>query len=275
MVELADTPDLGSGVFGREGSSPSLGTMKKKVCVVSIMRNEKYFLPIWLNYYSKHIPKEDIYIIAHNNTDNSLDNIDVNIIEFKTDHFTTQLQNDKYTEVRKELHKKYEWVLFADADEIVLPDSNLFPRGLPQYIKHIEDNDIATVRCHGYQIIHDMEYEPDLDVSRPVLFQRSLWMPDRLYQKASLSSVFVNLDLGYHTCLDGSFLDRRLYLLHLHYADYRIKCERLKQWKTANRKDNNVTGAQNKIDEKEVEDKIKNLASRRKTERIPNHLNGV
>ena len=45
MVKLADTPDLGSGALGREGSSPSPSSERKKPNLCSA-----FFVPAYRRY---------------------------------------------------------------------------------------------------------------------------------------------------------------------------------------------------------------------------------
>lgn len=47
MAELVDAPDLGSGVFGREGSSPFIRTQNKKSQAIALL-SRSFFIEILL-----------------------------------------------------------------------------------------------------------------------------------------------------------------------------------------------------------------------------------
>jgi hypothetical protein len=44
----------------------------RKIAAFTMVKNEKWFLPIWLNYYTKFIDERDIYVLDHASTDGSI-----------------------------------------------------------------------------------------------------------------------------------------------------------------------------------------------------------
>ena len=76
-----------------------MSNQKKDFAVFSICKNEKFYLPKFINHYSKFIDKEDIYILDHMSEDGSTKNLDVNVLpvnhDIAFDHFwlKTTVQN--------------------------------------------------------------------------------------------------------------------------------------------------------------------------------------
>ena len=55
--------------------------MKKKCAVFTMVKNENYFLPIWLKHYKKFFSNEDIFILDHQSNDGSIISTDVTIYQ--------------------------------------------------------------------------------------------------------------------------------------------------------------------------------------------------
>ena len=94
--------------------------MKKKCAVFTIVKNENYFLPIWLKHYKKYFNNSDIYVLDHQSNDGSTNNLDVNVIriDYKLafdHHWLVQTVQQQQTKLLEE----YESVLFAEVDEII------------------------------------------------------------------------------------------------------------------------------------------------------------
>ncbi|HKS48356.1 MAG TPA: hypothetical protein VJT49_25245 [Amycolatopsis sp.] len=109
-------------------------------------------------------------------------------------------------------------MLCTDVDEIVAPD----PRGGDpgDYIDRFTGD---YVTCTGYEILHQRDTEPPLDLARPVLDQRSTWFPNPLYSKPLPARVPMAWRGGFHERVDGQRRSEpSLYLIHLHRGDYEI-----------------------------------------------------
>jgi hypothetical protein len=186
--------------------------------VMTIVRNERVFLPIWLRYYSKFFRAGDIYVLDHQCTDGSTDGGGFVRIPVSQSMFGASWQRDVVQHHQHELIDRYDVVLYAEADEIVAPD----PRhcDLGTYIDRF-DQDFVT--CQGYEILHMKENEPALDLSKPVLAQRSTWYHNPLYSKSLLARVPMLWDGGFHERMDKrTDNDPHLYLIHLHRMDYDV-----------------------------------------------------
>ncbi|CAF3325164.1 unnamed protein product [Rotaria sp. Silwood1] len=117
--------------------------------VFTICRNEPGYLPIWLKYYRRYFADEDIYILDNDSNDGSTSNLPVNVIRVHSekyfDHYwlVETIQN----KLRDLLKSGYKYVLFAEIDEIIIPDPAKYPLGLIDYINR---TNISVVRVKAY-----------------------------------------------------------------------------------------------------------------------------
>ena len=206
---------------------------KKQLAAFTIVQNEDFFLDIWVNYYSKTIPKEDLYILNHNSaTKSSLESLDrhrksgVNIIPvhrfFSFDHGWLR---DTVQFFQSFLLQSYDVVAFAESDEILVPNPELHPYGLKEYVvRRFAEKDLSSLKCVGYSLEHDPAKEPCIDLSKPVFNQRKFWRYDTIYNKTLISKVPCKWVYGVHL-LEGSVQPKvsyDLFLVHLHKLDYEL-----------------------------------------------------
>jgi len=201
--------------------------MKKNVCVFTIVRNEKIFLPIWFKYYSQFFNIDDIYIIDDTSTDNSVDfykteQIITTYNEFAYDH---NYLRDTVNLNRIKLLGRYNYVIFTEVDEILI-HLNL---KLNEYIDVLNENNIPYSTTLGYEIYHKMDIEPNYDPNLKILDQRNFWFKHELYDKCLISNQIFNYEGGFHF-IQGinkyDYLDSNLYMIHLHRFDYFLHMER-------------------------------------------------
>ena len=202
--------------------------------VFTMMSNEKVMLPIWLSYYSRYFKGEDIYVLTHNSQEEhmreSREKFKFNELERNyREIFDTSQQLHIVKEFQKELLSKYDYVLYTDVDEIVVPDPDLYI-GLDSFIDQCTDD---YVYCKGYEIVHNRELESDLDISQPLLQQRKYWAFNITTSKPLLSKVPLSWINGFHQLTEHTNddvvkakIDPRLYLLHLKRIDWNMAKDR-------------------------------------------------
>ena len=202
---------------------PSASGAKRKCAIFVMVKNENVFLPIWLKYYSRAIDGKDIYVFDHRTTDGSVEKCK-NDYAFNTIHLDYPLSFDhlwfKFVAdtVQKKLLNHYEYVIFTDIDEIILPDVNKY-RDLNDYIQKLHQD---YVRCSGYDLIHlPHKDEPPYNTSQSVLSQRRFWYQTHWYNKTLISRKPLNWEVGFHEVrnLDAE-VDPDLMLIHLHKLDF-------------------------------------------------------
>ena len=220
--------------------------MKKKCAVFTIVKNEKFFLPIWLKHYAKYFDQADIYILDHQSTDGSTNNLRCNVVpvhnELAFDHqwLCNTIQN-----FQSELLNKYNAVLFAESDELIYTLGDL---RLNDYIDNFINSSSNYVTCVAYEVKQDLENEPKYDSNRGIFLQRKNWYRHELYDKTLLTKIPLTYSFGFHTCNYPKVFDNNLFLCHLHRFDFPLMLERHEERATKwNLKDDKGAGFHHRI----------------------------
>ncbi|CAF3350950.1 unnamed protein product [Rotaria sp. Silwood1] len=167
--------------------------------VFTICRNEPGYLPIWLKYYRRYFADEDIYILDNDSNDGSTSNLPVNVIRVHSekyfDHYwlVETIQN----KLRDLLKSGYKYVLFAEIDEIIIPDPAKYPLGLIDYINR---TNISVVRVKAYDVRHNATSESTLKLNESILQQRRYWTRRHHYDKPLLTNKLLHWSPGFHYC---------------------------------------------------------------------------
>lgn len=202
-------------------------SMKKPRAVFTIQHNEKVFLPIWLKHYSQFFDPEDIYVISHKTNPEIMEPIKA---EFK---FQEEKREDgdkffnhdflRHTAIHKQklLLEKYETVLFAEADEIIIAKDGFLDKLMDNFQKDF-------TYCEGYEVIHKPDEEGAIDLSKPLLQQRKYWGKNHYYDKPLLSKIPLYWVIGFHTLEPDPHSPEEkkknmdLMLIHLKRMDWNI-----------------------------------------------------
>ena len=139
------------------------------------------------------------------------------------------------------LLRSYEWVLFAEVDEFVLPMPGACPAGqtLLDYVRGLGENPPPAVRATGFEVIQQDDevpvpgivYESGSNFSLTagdLIGSRDWGYYSRMYSKTLLASVPLNWTFGFHS-VEGTALEvaqaspsSTLALVHLHRADFAL-----------------------------------------------------
>ena len=188
----------------------------------TIVQNESFFLPRWLDYYGRHFDASDLYVLDHNSTDGSTTGLEgrCQVIRIHRnvsfDHYWLKRTVEHFQAF---LLKSYVTVLFAEADEFILPHPERY-RGLADYIRQMPG---PLARCTGFEVVHDPS-EPALRPEALLLQQRTHWRPSALYSKTLLARHPLTWVVGFHEVIGSSqpalAPDPDLILAHLHRVDF-------------------------------------------------------
>jgi len=196
---------------------PEKGARKRR-CVLTLVRDEAIFFPVWLRYYSRFFAPEDIYVLDHQTTDGSTDGEGFVRIPVEHEDYDMLWMGRVVEEHQHSLFGSYDVVLVTDVDEIIAPNPEMGT--LEDYIDRFDEE---FVNCLGYEILHMHETEPSFDPSRPVMRQRSHWFANDGYDKPVLSSGPMRWVPGFHQRADGRFNpDPDFRLIHLHRVDLEL-----------------------------------------------------
>jgi hypothetical protein len=184
-----------------------------KKAFFTLVRNEKDYLPILLKYYGQFFDQKDMYVLDHNSTDGSTDNLSCNIKKLDHPFVEHKWMLDTVKGFQKELLENYEVVVFAEADEIVY-----HVKGLDYFIENLKE---PYGKTEGYDVFQDRE-ELSYDPSKTILSQRKYWKHTNLYRKKLIAKQPCHFwSEGFHDCSNED-ISPDLYLLHLHHFDQNI-----------------------------------------------------
>ena len=200
---------------------------RQRGAVLTIVRDEPVFFPIWLRYYSRHFDPQDIHVLDHGSTDASIEVGGFVRIPIEHDTVDNLWMVGTVESHQRRLLEEYDVVLTVDCDEIVAPDPALGT--LAEYVAGFGE---GFVNCLGYEVFHLADREPPFDPSRPVLEQRGYWSAADGYDKPALATEPISWTVGFHGRTDDRLnLDPDLYLIHLHRMDYEICRRRHARWR--------------------------------------------
>jgi len=224
--------------------------LKNKFAAFTIVKNESYFLPIWLKYYSRFFQNKDIYVLDHESTDGSTDSLGVNAVpvhnEFAFDH---QWLVETVQNFQKELLDRYECVVFAEADELLYCPSSSLGDLLNRFLSNQSMECLTSV---GYEVIQNLGEEGSLGAGDEVFGNRKYFFRYPLYDKTLISKVPLNWEWGFHRCDKPQNFAYGSHIMHLHRVDFELMLkrheERAKRWKLKN---DGAAGVQHRIGDRE------------------------
>jgi hypothetical protein len=203
-----------------------------KIAAFTTTYNDLY-LPYWLSHYSKMV--DDLYVVDSGTTDGGVEKaskeykfeiLHRDVFRPGYDHIYPTLRETR-EEIQRmiiEFLKAYDWVIFAQNDEFIIPDPTKYV-SLKDYVSKL---DKEYVYCNGYDVVQQ-ENESPLQMNFPILLQRKYWVSTSSYSKPLLTSVPLEYANGFHYLVkDGSefeFMPKRdidLYLIHTARADENI-----------------------------------------------------
>jgi hypothetical protein len=194
----------------------------KKICAITMARNDSFFLERWIAYYGKQLGEENLYIYL-DGVDQSIpkNNGKANVIhcERVAEHVVKAEKRRLgfLSDVAAELLKKYDLVIGVDADEFLVVDPEC-GQSLAQYLSTVSIN--SCLSGLGFDIGQHLTLEPTLDYSKSFLEQREYALLSSRYTKPSVISKPVRWGSGFHRVKGHNFhIDPNLYLLHFGSVD--------------------------------------------------------
>lgn len=194
----------------------------KHIAVVTMARNDDFFLSRWIAYYGKIFETRNLYIL--------LDGMDQNIPEnsgdahiVKVDHIPmSRAAGDKYridkiSDLARRLLQEYDMVIGCDCDEflVVDPKNN---KPLDQYLSKVKfDSSLSGL---GLDVGQNLFTEAMLDKEAPILEQREYALISTRYTKPVVIKKPLRWGSGFHSIKKHNFhIDPNLYLMHFGAVD--------------------------------------------------------
>lgn len=196
---------------------------KRRKAIFSNLADGTPYLPIWYNYYSKHFDPQDIYFLSFGTPKEVRKAYNCNFIGASSSIHNLPHSNNLGNEFKNELLKKYDWVGYADLDEILY-----YPEGFDSLLD--QHNDLNFLTTTGYDIVQVRSEESKLDLTKPILTQRNYWYYYFQLNKPAFLSKPLTWGLGHHglyepewsQCKSAPNRVENFLLVHLHKADYDI-----------------------------------------------------
>jgi len=194
----------------------------KRIAVITMARDDDFFLSRWIAYYGKNFGTENLYIL--------LDGMDQNIPDNAGNAHITKLEHipmsrsagDKYrinklSGLAHELFKEYDIVIGCDSDEFLLIE----PKKNKTLYEYLSNKKIHTsLSGLGLDVGQHLYKEAILDQEAPFLEQREYALLSTRYTKPVVINKPVTWGSGFHSIKRHNFhIDKNLYLLHFGAID--------------------------------------------------------
>jgi Glycosyl transferase family 2 len=196
-----------------------------KIAVMTMVKNESIFLPIWGRHYGRNFGYENLFVIDNGSDDGGLEALPIhNKLRVTSDKFDDFIRAEFVNNMQNALIKYYDIVIFVDVDEIICVDPALNV-SLNQYL---EKNISPTLSPIGLNVIHNRDAgEKDLDLSLPLFSQRRFVQFDAQYCKPSITSHPVRWGPGFHGLVnEREHFDPNLFIFHLRAFDENLSMKR-------------------------------------------------
>lgn len=205
---------------------------EKNVAVVTMVRNDDFFLQKWVEYYGTEFGKENLYIFF-DGTDQKIPDFcngtNSRLVEKIGSHVVAaekgrlKFLSEKASKLMAEGYKA---VIGVDADEYIVVDPSLNV-SLKEYILN-QDNG-KSLSALGLDFGQKLGMETDLSLSKPFLEQRRFAQVGTRYTKPSILYHPAVWGSGFHRIKGENFkIGKDLYLLHFGYSDKKIIEDRFK-----------------------------------------------
>jgi glycosyltransferase involved in cell wall biosynthesis len=183
--------------------------------------NEAANLPRWLRHYSAQLGPENCLVVDHGSDDGSTEALRHPVGRLGLSRHRPFNEHPRAAFVSglvSALLEYYDGVLYTDADEYVVAD----PRRHASLADLFASRQWPNFTALGFDVVHLVEDEPELDPERGLLEQR----PHVLFNQAMCKTVLVRAPIrwggGFHTSnRPPRFAD--LYLFHAKTADIELR----------------------------------------------------
>lgn len=199
------------GSSGRAGNPSS-------VAVVTMVRDEAAWLPLWLGHYGSQVGTEHLLVLDDGSTDGSTAELPCEVRRIDPLPGGRRFEPTRMRVVghaAQELLRTHDWVVFADADELIVP--GVPGEALGAHLARRPNDAILGVLA--LNVLHHVGTEAPLDLSRPLLAQRSFAQFAPLMCKPVVKRVATPWGHSSHGIRGEFRVDPELYLLHLKFAD--------------------------------------------------------
>lgn len=200
-----------------------------KIAVVTQVKNENLFLPLWQRYYGGLFGYGNLFVIDDGSTDGSTANLGpTRVLDRPQRPFDERERADEAAAFLEELLKFYDWVIYCDVDEFLVLDP-LLNMDFQAYLRQAPGKHLNAV---GINILHNVHAEAEYAAEIPVFRQRRFGAFDRSYCKQLVHSESVRFRPGFHMSNRMRNFVPGLFLMHLAHLD---RENTRRRWQTRNK----------------------------------------
>jgi len=195
----------------------------KKICAITMARNDNFFLDRWIKYYGLQLGFENLYVLLDGEEQVPPKIADkVNVTHFK--HIEAKVAaSDKrrintINDVAWRLFNRYDLIIGTDTDEFLIVDP-LCGKTLFDYLN--TTNIRSSLSGLGLDVGQNLKEENSLNKEDEILSQRSYALVSSRYTKPSVISKPMRWGAGFHRVKNTNYnIDKNLFLLHFGCIDY-------------------------------------------------------
>ena len=201
--------------------------MAKKICALTMVRNDEFYLRKWIEYYGNQLGRENLYVYLDGKDQEipewcngvsvvAVDKIPGQVVEAEKGRL------DFLSKTAADLLKRYDLVIGTDADEFLIVDPEL-GISLVEYLSKSEIK--VSLSGLGIDVGQHTGEESDITSDIPFLEQRHYARLSTRYTKPCVIAKPVRWGRGFHRVKGHNFhIGKGLYLFHFGYFDLgRIK----------------------------------------------------
>ena len=193
------------------------------IAFATMVGDEPFFLPIWIGYYSRFVPKDQLFILV----DGAQRVLPPETEGCQVLTLPQVVPGPGWDRVRWEMISafvalllgRFDVVIFNDVDEIIVADPAC-GTGLLDLIALARD--VGVISPFAIELLHRVDLEPDaLHSNAPILSQRRYGRINATYCKPCITARRVTFSVGGHySDFPDLHLDTALFLFHLRFADH-------------------------------------------------------
>ncbi len=194
----------------------------KKICAITMARNDAFFLKHWIEYYGSQLGKENLYIYL-DGTDQPVPENAGEAVVTHCERIPGQVVSAEkrrlahLSNIAAELLKSYDLVIGTDADEFLIVDPNC-NETLLSYLSKLPVR--TSVSGLGLDVGQKMDEEDTIKDDEPFLMQRSYAVLSSRYTKPAVLAQPVQWGSGFHRIKGHDFtIDKNLFLFHFGVFD--------------------------------------------------------
>jgi hypothetical protein len=197
----------------------------------TMVRNDDFFLKLWVDYYSQVLPRNQLFILVDGADSTLPSGIEgCQIITFPKSVMEEGWDRKRWnflSSFSSSLATRFDVVLGGDVDELIVLDPETGRNPIQHILEHTQTDVISPF---AIEIIHRLDLEEPLDPTRPILSQRRFGRINATYCKPCIHRVPIKWSIGQHYSDRPELaLSKHLFLFHLRYIDKEMLLSRQNQ----------------------------------------------